>query len=72
MKYYIRRAIVGIIAVPIVAGAWVLVYAFLLLLGGEPNQSIADTFGNGLALGWILAVLFTFAPQVGRLLDRIG
>ena len=68
MKYYIRRAILGAIAVPIVAGAWTLFYALLLGLGAEPGQSIADTFGNGLLIGSVLAILLTFAPQVKRLL----
>ena len=68
MKYYIRRAIVGALAVPFVAGAWVLVYALLILLGAEPSQSIAETFGNGLLIGSVLAILLTFAPQVKRLL----
>jgi uncharacterized BrkB/YihY/UPF0761 family membrane protein len=68
MKYYIRRAILGAIAVPIVAGAWTVFYAMLILLGAEPSQSIAETFGNGLLIGSVLAVLLTFAPQVKRLL----
>ncbi len=68
MKYYIRRAIVGAIATPLVAIAWCALYAMLILLGAEPSQSIADTFGNGLLIGSVLAVLLTFAPQVKRLL----
>ena len=68
MKYYIRRAIVGAIATPLVAIAWCAFYAMLILLGAEPSQSIADTFGNGLLIGSVLAILLTFAPQVKRLL----
>ena len=68
MKFYIRRAILGIIATPLVAVAWCALYALLILLGGEPSQTVGDTFANGLLLGSVLAVLFTFAPQVKRLL----
>jgi len=72
MKFYIRRAVAGVVAVPVVAVAWVAFYFMLLVIGGEPNQTIADTFQNGLLIGWVVAVMFTFAPQVEWALNKIS
>lgn len=71
LKFYIRRAVVGLISIPFVAGAWCFTYLALIVLGGEPQQTIDETFDNGLTIGWILAVMFTFAPQVSKLMNRI-
>jgi hypothetical protein len=72
MKFYIRRAVAGIIAVPFVASAWCVVYLVFLALGnGMPTQNINETFSNGVALGIIVAVMLTFAPQVSRLITKI-
>ena len=68
MKYYIRRAVLGALAVPVVAVLWCVLYGVLILLGAEPSQTIGETFANGLLIGSVLAVLLTFAPQVKRLL----
>lgn len=72
MKFYIRRAVAGIVSVPFVAGAWVFFYLMLIVLGGEPSQSLEDTFNNGLVLGWIVAVFFTFAPQFNKFVSKIS
>ena len=69
MKFYIRRAIAGVIAIPFVAGAWCFFYLLMLLAGGEPNQTLGDTFNNGLFIGSTLAVIFTFMPQFSKFLD---
>jgi hypothetical protein len=71
MKFYIRRAIAGIVAIPFVAGAWCFFYLLLLLAGAEPNQSLTETFNNGVLIGSVVALFFTFAPQVSRLLDKL-
>lgn len=72
MKFYIRRAIAGIVAIPFVAGAWVFFYLMLIVLGGEPSQSLTETFNNGLFIGGTVAVMFTFSPQVSKLLDKVS
>ncbi len=72
MKFYIRRAVAGIVAIPFVAGAWVFFYLLLLLAGAEPNQTISDTFHNGVLIGFTVAVMFTFAPQVAKILAKIS
>lgn len=70
MKFYIRRAIVGIIAIPFVAGAWCFFYLLLLLAGGESNQTLTETFQNGILIGVVLALVFTFAPQVNAFVEK--
>jgi hypothetical protein len=72
MKFYIRRAVAGIVSIPFVAGAWVFLYLVLILLGGEPQQTISDTFNNGLMIGTLVAVLFTFAPQFNKLVSFLS
>ncbi len=72
MKFYIRRAVAGIVAIQFVAGAWVFFYLMLLLIGGEPNQTISETFFNGINLGVLVAVLFTFAPQFNKLVSFLS
>jgi hypothetical protein len=72
MKFYIRRAVAGIVAIPFVAGAWVFFYLLLLVAGAEPNQSLTDTFNNGLFIGSTVAVMFTFAPQVAKILAKVS
>jgi hypothetical protein len=72
LKFYIRRAVIGLISIPFVAGAWCFVYLAFILAGGEPNQSIDETFNNGLLVGWVVAIAFTFAPQFARLVDKLS
>lgn len=71
MKYVIRRAILGIVSIPFVAGAWVFFYLLLLLAGAEPNQSLSDTFNNGILIGVTCAIFFAFYPQFSRFLDKL-
>jgi hypothetical protein len=72
MKFYIRRAVAGIVSVPFVAGAWCFIYLAFIVIGGEPSQSIYETFSNGLLIGSIVAVLFTFAPQFNKFVSFIS
>lgn len=64
MKFYIRRAVLGAIATPVIAGAYFVVYALLVGAGADPTNTPAGVWGNGLMIGTIVAVMFTFAPQV--------
>jgi len=71
MKFYIRRAIFGALAVPMVSGAYVFVYLGLLLLGAESSLKIEEIWNNGMLIGLVSAVMFTFAPQVNALLEKL-
>jgi hypothetical protein len=71
MKFYIRRAVAGIIAVPVVAGLYTLAYLWLVIAGAEPTVSSEEVFTNGLWIGGLVAVMLTFSPQVSKFLDRV-
>lgn len=64
MKFVIRRAIVSVVAVPLVAVAWVAVNALLIAYGAGASNTAQDTFVMGLWLGGVAGVAFTFAPQL--------
>lgn len=66
MKYVIRRAVLGAVATPVIAFAWVLLIAVMIGLGAEPTASVNQVWNDGLALGVITAVLFTFGPLLTR------
>jgi hypothetical protein len=69
MKFYIRRAVLGVVATPIMAGAYFLIYALLIGAGGTPTSTPQEVFSNGLWIGAFISVAFTFYPQV-RMLER--
>lgn len=64
MKFYIRRAVLGAVATPIVAGIYFVGYATLVGLGAEPTATPAEVWANGLVMGATLGVAFIFAPQI--------
>ena len=72
MKFFIRRAIVGVISIPFVAGAWTFFYLLLLLAGAEPNQNLEETFNNGLLIAYVVALAIIFQPQFSKFLDKIS
>lgn len=70
MKYVIRRAILGVVSIPFVAGAYVFLYLLLLLAGAEPNQTISETFFIGSQIGFVFAVILAFYPQFSKLVEK--
>lgn len=70
MKYAIRRALLGIVSIPFVAGAYTFLYLTLLLLGAEPGQSISETFFIGCQIAFVFAIILTFYPQFTKLVDK--
>jgi hypothetical protein len=71
MKFLIRRSIVALISIPLIAGAYLFLYFVLLLAGAEPNASIGESFNNGLLIGVTSAIFFTFYPQISNTLDKL-
>lgn len=71
MKFYIRRAVAGVLAIPVIAGLYTVGWLWLAILGAEPQISSREVFNNGLSLGVIVAVMFTFSPQVSKFLNKI-
>lgn len=71
MKFLIRRVVVGIIAIPVVAGTYLALYTFLVLAGADPGMSFGETFNNGMFIGVTASVFLIFYPQISRFLDRV-
>lgn len=71
MKFYIRRAVVGAIATPVIAGAYFVFYALLVGAGADPTNTPQGVWANGIMIGVVLAVAFTFFPQLVKLEKKI-
>jgi hypothetical protein len=71
MKFVIRRLAVGLISIPLIAGAYVFLYLCLLLAGAEATIGVSGAFDNGLLIGLTSAVFFTFYPQISKVLDKV-
>jgi hypothetical protein len=70
MKYAIRRALVGIVSIPFVAGAYLFLNLLLIALGAEAQYTVEDAFYNGIEIGIVIAIILTFYPQFTRLVDK--
>jgi hypothetical protein len=71
MKYVIRRAVLGAIAVPVVAGTYVFVYVLLGSLGNSLSVSLDEIWNNGLLVGVVSAIAFAFATQLDKFVSRL-
>ena len=71
MKYVVRRLAVGVISIPLIAGAYVFLYLLLILSGAEPTIGVEGAFSNGLLIGFTSAVFFAFYPQISNTLDKM-
>jgi hypothetical protein len=72
LKFTIRRAVVGLIALPIVAGT----YVFIVVLVGSLNNTLSGLslntiWNNGLLIGSVSAIAFAFATQIDKLMGRL-
>jgi hypothetical protein len=71
MKYAIRRSVLGVVALPLVAGAYVFVYVLLGSLGNSLSLSLDEIWNNGLLIGSVSAVAFAFATQLNKFVSRL-
>jgi hypothetical protein len=62
MKYFFRRALVGIIVIPVVAMLWVLFSAIMAMLFSLPMSSVNRVWNDGLWLGLLATVMFAIFP----------
>lgn len=69
MKFYIRRAVVAVVASPAIAGIYVLAYAVLVGLGATPTTDVASAWSIGWSLAITVGLMFTFAPQFLKLVE---
>lgn len=66
MKYAIRRLLLAPVVTPAVALAYTALYAYLILIGGEPSSSVSEVFANGLVMGAIASVVLAFYPLLKK------
>ena len=71
VKFVIRRAVVGLMALPVVAGTYVFIYVLLGSLGNGLTVSLNTVWDNGLLIGSVSAVAFAFATQIDKLMARL-
>jgi hypothetical protein len=71
MKFVIRRAVAGLLLMPVVAGLYVAGYVALGLLGAGMSVSFDEVWANGLLIGSVCAVAFAFATQLDKLVARL-
>lgn len=67
MKYVMRRLLAGVILTPIVALAYSALYAYLVLIGGEPTSSPSEVFATGIGIGVVCAL----ALQIPSLMKKL-
>jgi hypothetical protein len=72
MKYVIRRAVVGLLALPVVAGTYLFVYVLLGSLGNSFSLSLDEIWNNGLLFGSVSAIAFAFATQLDKFVSRLA
>ena len=71
MKFVVRRAVVGLIALPMIAGAYVFVYLALEALGAGVSLELGEIWNNGLLIGFVSALAFTFATQLNTIVSKL-
>lgn len=70
VKFIIRRAVAGLIAMPVVAGAYVAVVAGLIGLGAGVGFTVEQAWVNGFQIGLAVAIVFAFYPQISKVVDN--
>lgn len=71
MKFVVRRAVVGAIALPMIAGAYVFGYLALEVLGAGSSLELSEIWNNGLLVGFVSALAFTFAKQLDTIVSKL-
>ena len=63
MKYVFRRALFGLVLVPLVAMAWVLFTGVLSVITTLP-MNVNQVWNEGLWLGILMTVMFAIIPLI--------
>jgi hypothetical protein len=71
MKFVIRRAVAGLLLMPVVAGLYVAGYVVLGLLGAGMAITLDEVWANGLFIGFVCAVAFAFATQLDKFSAKV-
>jgi steroid 5-alpha reductase family enzyme len=70
-RYTIRRAVVGLIAIPAIAAAYTLGYVLMVGLNVPATDTLDGVWSTGFLVAAVLAVVFTFISQVKTAIDKI-
>jgi hypothetical protein len=70
VKYVIRRALLGLISIPFVAGAYTFLFITLLAISPETDVTVSESYHNGIIIGITNAVIITFYPQLNEFLKK--
>jgi hypothetical protein len=68
IKFVIRRAVLGVVIVPAVAGIYFVGYAVLIGAGAGANAMPSEVWNNGLALGVGVTLALMFWETIDRVL----
>lgn len=71
VKFVIRRAVLGLVALPVVAGTYVFCFMLLASLTNSFSTTLDEVWSNGLLIGFVSAVAFTFATQLDKFSARV-
>lgn len=71
MKFVIRRMLVGVVASPLVAGAYATGYIALALIAGDVSLGLGAIVANGFLIASVVAVAFGFFTQVDKFISKI-
>lgn len=70
MKFVIRRAVVGLIALPVFAGAYVLAYGLFGSLTSGLALTVSEAWANGFTIGTVIVIAFMFSTQLDNLMSK--
>lgn len=70
MKFVIRRAVLGVIALPVFAGAYVLAYGLFGSLTSGLSLTVSEAWANGFMIGTVCVIAFMFSTQLDNLVSK--
>lgn len=72
MKFVVRRMLVGVVASPLVAGAYAVGYIALALIAGDSLVGLGSIVANGFLIASVVAVGFGFFTQLDKFISKIA
>ena len=70
MKFVFRRAVVGLIALPVFAGAYVLAYGLFGAYTSGLSLTVSEAWANGFMIGTVCVIAFMFSTQLDNLVSK--
>jgi hypothetical protein len=70
VKFVFRRAVVGLIALPVFAGAYVLAYGLFGAYTSGLSLTVSEAWANGFMIGTVCVIAFMFSTQLDNLVSK--